>query len=162
MLFHSVFLVFILHNNFLVAEVAAAWPPCMRIIIKSTELTKLKEGSLYIITYQGGTLGREGNHSIIIPDINISKHHLKFTFNNDAGQYTIIDLGSRNGTILNGQRISPSKQESEPLEVTHGSEIQLSSTTLLCHIHTGNETCKECEPGLLQKTEGRFLYTYNM
>ncbi|KAF2882120.1 hypothetical protein ILUMI_24042 [Ignelater luminosus] len=132
------------------AEIARAWPPCMRIIVKSTSVSKLKEGTLFIVTYEGGTLGREGNHSILIPDINISKHHLRFSFDKDTGHYLITDLGSRNGTLLNGKRISASKQESEPTEVVHGSHIQIGSTILLCHIHLGNETCGHCEPGLLQ------------
>lgn len=139
--------------NFFV-EIARAWPPCMRIIVKSTSVTKLKEGTLFIITYEGGTLGREGNHSILIPDINISKHHLRFSFDMDTGQYLITDLGSRNGTLLNGKRISASKQESEATEVVHGSQIQIGSTVLLCHIHLGNETCGHCEPGLLQSNNG--------
>ena len=64
--------------------------------------------------------------------------------------YEIIDLGSRNGTILNGKRISASKQESEPHEIVHGSTVQFNSTKLLFHIHNGYETCGHCEPGLIQ------------
>ncbi|KAK4884722.1 hypothetical protein RN001_000993 [Aquatica leii] len=131
-------------------EISKAWPPCIRIIVKATEVSKLTKGSLYIITCEGGTLGREGDHSIIIPDINISKHHLKFNFNKDSNMYTVTDLGSRNGTLLNGKRMSASKQESDELELTHGSQIQIGTTILLCHIHHNHETCDHCEPGLLQ------------
>lgn len=120
----------------------------MRIIVESSDIPSIKIGSLHIITFDGGTLGREGNHSILIPDLNISKHHLKFEFNKTADYYTVIDLGSRNGTLLNGKRMSPSKQESESMEITHGSKIQVGSTVLLCHIHNGNHTCIYCEPGL--------------
>ncbi|KAF5293020.1 hypothetical protein FQA39_LY13789 [Lamprigera yunnana] len=131
-------------------EVFKSWPPCIRIVIKSTEVPKLTTGSLYIITYEGGTLGREGDHSVLIPDINISKHHLKFNFNSEKNVYTVTDLGSRNGTLLNGKRMSVSKQESTELELVHGSELQIGSTILLCHIHHNSETCHQCEPGLLQ------------
>lgn len=65
--------------------------------------------------------------------------------------YEVIDLGSRNGTYLNGKRISVSKQESEPCELEHDSILQLGSTKLLCHVHAGYETCDHCEPGLVQK-----------
>lgn len=132
------------------------WPPCMRIIVETSEVPSIKIGSLHIITFDGGTLGREGNHSILIPDLNISKHHLKFFFEKDSNRYCVIDLGSRNGTLLNGKRISPSKQESEPMEITHGSKIQVGSTVLLCHIHNGNHTCRYCEPGLTSVI-GEFL-----
>lgn len=120
----------------------------MRIIVETSEVPSIKIGSLHVITFDGGTLGREGNHSIIIPDRNISKHHLKFIFDKEVNHYSVVDLGSRNGTILNGKRMTPSKQESEPMEIIHGSKIQIGSTVLLCHIHNGNHTCRYCEPGL--------------
>lgn len=122
----------------------------MRIILKETTIEKLKIGSLYIITCDGGTLGREGDHSIIIPDINVSKIHAKITFDKESNKYVIVDLGSQNGTILNGKRISQAKQTSEPQEIVHGSIVQLGSTKLLCHIHDGQKTCGHCEPGLIQ------------
>lgn len=61
-------------------------------------------------------------------------------------------MGSRNGTFLNGRRLSVAKQESDLHEVLHGSVIQVGGTKLLCHIHSGNETCGHCEPGLVQQT----------
>lgn len=45
----------------------------MRIIVKETTLPKLKVGSLFLVAYTGGSIGREGDHSVVIPDINISK-----------------------------------------------------------------------------------------
>nr|CAH7720950.1 unnamed protein product [Callosobruchus chinensis] len=118
--------------------------PCMRVIVEASEVPSMKIGSLFIITRDGGSLGREGHHSIIIGDLNVSKHHLKFTFEDKDGC-------SRNGTLLNGKRLSPSKQESELSKIQHGSKIQIGSTILLCHIHDGSQTCGHCEPGLLQE-----------
>ncbi|KAJ8924356.1 hypothetical protein NQ315_007152 [Exocentrus adspersus] len=135
-------------------DISKQWPPCMRIIVESSDVPKVKVGSLYIITCDGGSLGREGNHSIVIPDLNTSKHHLKFVFDKDKGQYLGIDVGSRNGTLLNNQRMSPSKQESEARIIKHGSKIQIGSTVLLCHIHEGSHTCGHCEPGLIQSSQG--------
>ncbi|XP_018322836.1 angiogenic factor with G patch and FHA domains 1 isoform X2 [Agrilus planipennis] len=131
-------------------DASKRWPPCMRIIVEESTVAKLRIGSLYIITYEGGSLGREGDHSILIPDINTSKHHLKFSFHKESNKFLVTDLGSRNGTVLNGKRMSASKQESEAHEVAHGSRIQIGTTILLCHIHNGNETCGLCEPGLVQ------------
>lgn len=157
-----------------------AWPPCMRIIVKETKVKNLQIGSLFIITCEGGTLGREGDHALLIPDINISKvrsrftkftaptkyafyrgldslwlqYHARFNFDtkdekNEIGNYTLTDLGSRNGTFVDGKRLSNALQESEPLEILHDSTIRVGGTTLLCHIHVGRETCADCEPGLL-------------
>ncbi|XP_074037240.1 angiogenic factor with G patch and FHA domains 1 isoform X2 [Leptinotarsa decemlineata] len=131
-------------------DISKQWPPCMRVIVESTDSSKLKEGSLHIITFEGGTLGREGSHSILVPDASASKHHLKITFDKDTGLFYVVDLGSRNGTLLNGKRISPSKQESEPIAVEHGSRLQIGSTVFLCHVHEGSQTCGHCEPGLIQ------------
>lgn len=77
------------------------------------------------------------------------QHHAKFQYDEEKKLYEIIDLGSRNGTILNNVRMSVAKQESAPFEVTHGSILQVGGTKLLCHIHEGYETCENCEPGLL-------------
>ncbi|XP_011688023.1 PREDICTED: angiogenic factor with G patch and FHA domains 1 isoform X1 [Wasmannia auropunctata] len=132
-------------------DLAKNYPPCMRIIVKETDLTKLKLGSLFLVTCTGGSLGREGDHSVLIPDINISKYHARFIYDEAKKQYQVIDSGSRNGTFINGKRLSVAKQESEPHEITHGSVIKIGGTKLLCHIHNGNETCGHCEPGLVQQ-----------
>ncbi|XP_046753869.1 angiogenic factor with G patch and FHA domains 1 isoform X2 [Diprion similis] len=132
-------------------ELAKTYPPCIRIIVKETSLPKLKPGSLFLVAYTGGSMGREGDHSVLIQDINISKQHARFQYDEVNKRYEIIDLGSRNGTILNGKRLSVAKQESEPFEIVHGSIIQVGCTKLLCHIHNGHETCGHCEPGLVQQ-----------
>ncbi|KAK2581738.1 hypothetical protein KPH14_002220 [Odynerus spinipes] len=131
-------------------DLAKTYPPCMRIIVRETNLPKLKVGSLFLVAYTGGSMGREGDHSVIIPDINVSKHHARFFYNETTNSYWIVDSGSRNGTFLNGKRLSVAKQESESYEIVHGSIIQVGGTKLLCHIHNGNGTCGHCEPGLVQ------------
>lgn len=54
-------------------DLAKTYPPCMRIVVKETNLSKLKLGTLFLIPYTGGSIGREGNHNVLIQDINISK-----------------------------------------------------------------------------------------
>lgn len=81
---------------------------------------------------------------------NNPQYHLKFTYNDEKSGYECVDLGSRNGTLMNGKRISNAKQESEPVIIIHGCRIQLSQTKLLCHVHDGHITCRECEPGLIK------------
>lgn len=80
------------------------------------------------------------------------QHHARFKYDEEKKQYTIVDSGSRNGTCLNGKRLSVAKQESDPCVVAHGSIVQIGSTKLLCHIHNGHETCGHCEPGLVQQS----------
>ncbi|XP_052838419.1 angiogenic factor with G patch and FHA domains 1 [Drosophila gunungcola] len=125
-------------------DIAKKYPPSLRIIVQETNVDALKVGSLHLITYKGGSLGREGAHDVIIPDVNVSKCHLKFNYAAKLGIYKCLDLGSRNGTILNG-----SPMASDAMDLVHGSVITLGQTKLLCHVHEGNSTCGLCEPGLL-------------
>lgn len=142
-------------------SVAKHHPPCMRIIVKETNLPKVKVGTLYLITKDGGTIGREGeNHAIVIRDHNVSRNHLDINYDMDKRMYLAVDLGSKNGTILNGIRMSESQEKSTPVEVVHGSTIQLGETKLLCHIHAGNDTCGHCEPGLIMETQEKEKLAY--
>ncbi|XP_068145479.1 angiogenic factor with G patch and FHA domains 1 [Drosophila tropicalis] len=130
-------------------DIAKKYPPSLRLVVQETNLDSLKVGSLHLITFKGGSLGREGAHDVIIPDVNVSKCHLKFHYDSKPGIYKCRDMGSRNGTILNGTKMS-----SEQMDLVHGSYIVIGQTKLLCHVHEGNSTCGLCEPGLLIETPG--------
>jgi hypothetical protein len=49
------------------------------------------------------TIGREANNDIVIEDPQVSRHHVRLT--QQGAGYVIEDLGSTNGTFLNGQRV---------------------------------------------------------
>lgn len=50
------------------------------------------------------SLGRDITNNIVINDREVSRHHLRFTRGADG--YTVEDLGSTNGTFVNGKRVS--------------------------------------------------------
>ncbi|XP_055701439.1 angiogenic factor with G patch and FHA domains 1 [Phlebotomus papatasi] len=131
---------------------AVHYAPSLRLIVQESAVEDLTPGTLFVITCKGGSLGREGQHDILIPDLNVSKHHLRFSYDDSKSSYQIIDMGSTNGTILNGQRMTTSKRESDPVDLLHDSVIELSGTRLLCHIHGGMEACDDCHPGLIKKS----------
>jgi diguanylate cyclase (GGDEF)-like protein len=70
------------------------------------------------------TIGREGGCQIQLEDGSVSRQHCRLVRTAD-GSFQIEDLGSRNGTFVNGQRLD----RSVPLH--DGDKIQLSSTTIL-------------------------------
>jgi pSer/pThr/pTyr-binding forkhead associated (FHA) protein len=50
------------------------------------------------------TIGREAGNGIIINDAEVSRKHTQFVF--QGGKYIVTDLGSTNGTFVNGQRLT--------------------------------------------------------
>jgi len=75
----------------------------------------------YVLTGQRMTLGRAWESSLLLPedDLTTSRRHAEIYF--EGGQFIINDLGSMNGTFVNGRRI-----QSEVLRP--GDEIRLGNT----------------------------------
>ncbi len=71
------------------------------------------------------TLGRDITNDITINDPEVSRHHLRFTRGADG--YTIEDLGSTNGTFINGQRLTGSRA------LNRGDMIGLGETVTLTY-----------------------------
>jgi DNA-binding winged helix-turn-helix (wHTH) protein len=67
-------------------------------------------------------LGRSGDATILVDDAGVSRHHAQITIR--ARGATLRDLGSKNGTIVNGSAIQG------PVELTDGAVIVLGATAL--------------------------------
>jgi pSer/pThr/pTyr-binding forkhead associated (FHA) protein len=50
------------------------------------------------------TIGREAGNQIVINDAEVSRKHTQFVL--QGGKYVVTDLGSTNGTFVNGQRVT--------------------------------------------------------
>jgi predicted component of type VI protein secretion system len=71
------------------------------------------------------TLGRDITNDITINDPEVSRHHMRLT--RGAGGFTVEDLGSTNGTFVNGQRLTGAR----PLR--NGDMIGLGETVTLAY-----------------------------
>lgn len=68
-------------------------------------------------------IGRETDNDIIVTDPKTSRYHCQITF--EDGKWMLTDLGSANGTVLNGMPVSV------PQSLGHGSQIALGETILV-------------------------------
>ena len=84
------------------------------------------------------TLGRDITNDIVINDPEVSRHHLRLT--RGAGGFTMEDLGSTNGTFVNGQRLTGAR----PLRP--GDMIGLGETVTLAYEMSSGATT--LEPGV--------------
>ncbi len=51
------------------------------------------------------TIGRTDDNNFVLPDPWISRHHAMLQYT-ETGEFYLIDLGSRNGSFVNGRRVS--------------------------------------------------------
>jgi len=69
------------------------------------------------------TIGREAGNDIIINDPQVSRNHARLTLQGSA--YILEDLGSTNGTFVNGRRVSG------PVALSAGDMVGLGDTIVL-------------------------------
>jgi adenylate cyclase len=72
------------------------------------------------------TIGRVDTNNVVVPDPKASRSHAMIRFLGD-GKYYLTDLGSANGTFLNGKRVVV------PLALDDGSEIGIGDHVLTFH-----------------------------
>jgi hypothetical protein len=61
-------------------------------------------GSGYQLMGPSITIGRAADNDIVLDDNMVSRHHARLKMQGDT--YTLTDLGSANGTLVNGRRVS--------------------------------------------------------
>ena len=79
------------------------------------------DGRNYPLQMGSTIIGRGDQATLRLPDVGISRRHARLDF--DGGQVVLTDLGSTNGTMVNGQRVSA-------VALNPGDMIQLGTTTL--------------------------------
>lgn len=61
-------------------------------------------GQVFSLTRHPVAIGRQADNTIILSDPQASRHHANISW--QAGTYIVQDMGSANGTYVNGQRIT--------------------------------------------------------
>ena len=67
------------------------------------------------------TIGRDSVNEVVINDAEISRRHARLTF--QGGKYVLEDLGSTNGTFVNGQRLAGPRVLKAGAVVSFGEQI---------------------------------------
>jgi Protein of unknown function (DUF3662)/Inner membrane component of T3SS, cytoplasmic domain len=79
------------------------------------------DGRTYPLQMGSTVIGRGDQANLRLPDVGISRRHARLDF--DGNQVVLTDLGSTNGTMVNGQRVSA-------VALNPGDMVQLGTTTL--------------------------------
>jgi hypothetical protein len=79
------------------------------------------DGRTYPLSIGSTVIGRGDQANLRLPDVGISRRHARLDY--DGAQVVLTDLGSTNGTSVNGQRVSA-------VALNPGDMIQLGTTTL--------------------------------
>ncbi|HLL64323.1 MAG TPA: DUF3662 and FHA domain-containing protein [Micromonosporaceae bacterium] len=79
------------------------------------------DGRNYPLSIGSTVIGRGDQANLRLPDVGISRRHARLDF--DGAQVVLTDLGSTNGTMVNGQRVSA-------VALNPSDMIQLGTTTL--------------------------------
>jgi hypothetical protein len=73
-------------------------------------------------------VGREENNDVVVPDGSVSSVHAYFVVGKD-GTYALQDLGSKNGSFIESQRV-PSKDEGSAVELKVVSRVRFGSVMM--------------------------------
>jgi len=94
-------------------------------------LTGSKPGMLVPIEGEDLTVGRSADAVLVLDDDSLSRLHARFFALQD--KYFVQDLGSTNGTLIDGERIE------QPVQLVDGARIQLGLSTVLRFMLQGEQ-----------------------
>src|SRR6516225_9682363 len=84
-------------------------------------------------------IGRVPDNDVVLSDLNVSRFHAELR-KSSTGSYEIVDLGSHNGTFVNGQRVTSQVLTEHDLVSIGSSTFRLSGGELRQFVDDGNIT----------------------
>lgn len=93
------------------------------VVTNSGQNTIILPGQIYPLETLT-TIGRGDDNAIILDDTFVSTHHSTLALRDDG--WWIEDLGSRNGTYVNGKQIP----RGQPVPLKYGNEIQIGNIVM--------------------------------
>jgi pSer/pThr/pTyr-binding forkhead associated (FHA) protein len=75
---------------------------------------------VFPLGFEPASIGRHSDNEIILPDGQVSRHHAEIVM--QGGRWLIADLGSANGTYVNGERLTG------PQVLNHGDLVRVGQT----------------------------------
>jgi hypothetical protein len=102
---------------------------------KETAMLILRDGqgvmgtTRWMIDRDTMVIGRQESCDIVLPSRQVSRNHARIR--RSSGQHTLEDLGSKNGTFVNGQELT------EPYTLQDGDEIQIALSFKLFFVDAG-------------------------
>lgn len=82
-------------------------------------------GARFLLDRERTTVGRHPDADIFLDDITVSRRHAEFTRDGEA--FWVHDVGSLNGTYVNGER-------ADRLQLAAGDEVQVGKFKLVAHL----------------------------
>jgi pSer/pThr/pTyr-binding forkhead associated (FHA) protein len=127
----------------------------LRLVVLESQL--LPVHNIILVDANGITIGRDRSwdRRLRLPEMAVSKYHCHI-FSNTAdifqdadekqdSKFSIIDVGSQNGTFVNGERLSLTKSASAPYPLRHLDVLSVGTTKFQVHEHIGSWPCEQCK-----------------
>lgn len=108
-------------------------------LIQQTGYTPGNEFALEAVT----VIGRSASANITLTDISVSKLHAELRQEGDV--WLLTDLGSTNGTFIDGQRLAPNL----PAQIPSGSIVRMGNMELRCEWEALSDSMPEDAPDIL-------------
>ncbi|HEY6495303.1 MAG TPA: FHA domain-containing protein [Trebonia sp.] len=85
------------------------------------------------------TIGRRPDNDIVVPDLGVSKQHAELRLS-PTGRFQIIDLGSHNGTFVNGTRVNQAELKDDDIIAIGHATYRLAGGELIEYLDDGRAT----------------------